>query len=614
MSLVRNVLLTLLLIVPSAWAEAPRTYPEKGVQVFLGLDDTSAPTQVQDGRAQDLRNVSFDISKSMRQRYGYDLIGNTLDVSEEDWPDVTSIYYVKYSNATERIIATVSNRIYYLSGSTWTPITVSGDTLTSGQNNQFVWTTALDEIIGTNDIDKPIQWGGATAEALGSVSFTGLTNTVTKAKSIIWFKNYLIVANTYEGGTDYPTRFRWSNVGTINTWSDSDFIDIGELGGQEINAVAELYDNLYIFLTDSIYRISLVGGDSIFETAKVTDDIGCIAKNSIQSITLTNSQNGLVFLDKDKKIYFYNGIVVQDISQLITTTMDGLSGSRLQYAVSADSNTDYILCTTNGSASYNNSCLVFQYQIGEWTKHTNIYANAMAHVLDSNSDDQVYWGNDLGFIYQYTDSNNRDDVASASGTIDAVSDWDSDTASGLQILYDASLNLTADSLIGAPIELVGGTGSGQLKRIVDNTTTGIAVDSDFTTTPSTDTSFEVGAIDSYYITKWYDFGAPAHLKRFGEVYFWAEADVSSTHSLSYATDFSATIETVSESLSSSEDDAIWGSAIWGVSLWGSLDVIFRPAKIGGEGRFLRLKFAEDDPGETFYLQGWTPVYWEMDVF
>src|SRR3990167_4804921 len=136
------------------WGADPAMYPESGVQVFLGLDDTSAPTQVQDGRAQDLQNVNLSVSKDLRQRFGIDLvltpdgtngleIGDTLDVSDEAFCGVTGVYYTKFSSGTERIISICGSRLYYLNGTaSWDQ--VNGSAITAGSNNQFVFTTALD--------------------------------------------------------------------------------------------------------------------------------------------------------------------------------------------------------------------------------------------------------------------------------------------------------------------------------------------------------------------------------------------------------------------------------------------------------------------------------------
>ena len=609
----------------SVSAEDWTVYPKEGVQKFLGLDDTSAPTQVQDGRAQDLQNVLLSISNDLRKRFGFNTVidstsdglalGDNLDRPQEAFCAVTGVYYTKFSSGTERIIASCGARLYYLNGTTWTIIapTEFASWITGGQNNQFVFTTALDNIILTNDVNVPYRWTGGAADTLASVVFTGLTNPIQQAKTVTFFKNYLIFGNTKENNIERPTRIRWSNVGTINTWTDADFIDISALGGQEINCMAELYDTLILGLSDSLYKVSLVGGADTFQVSKITDDIGCIAKNSMQSITLSNSQNGLVFLDKDKKVYFYNGVIAQDISRLITTVMGGLSGIRLPFAVSADTNTDYWLCVTSGTGTTNNLCLDLQYEIGEWTKHVNVPSNAMAHVIDNNSNDQVYWGSYKSLVYQLQDTALRDDVGTATGTVDAVSRFTTATASGLQVIYDTALDLVTGTLVGAPIEIVGGTGIGLTSTVADNTVTGIVVTDDFTTTPNTTTVFEIGAIDAFYTTKWYDYGDPARLKHFGEVYFWADADVSSTHSLSYATDYSSDVETLAISMSSSTSDAIWGSAIWGVSLWGDVDDIFRQGKLRAQGRYMRTKWADDDPAETFRIYGYSTVFRAGDL-
>ena len=502
---IRYGLVVSLLVAFPVWAEEPRSYPPQGLQTFLGLDDTSAPTQVQDGRAQDLQNASLSVSKDLTKRFGYDLIGQNLDVADEANCAITGLYYTQFSSGTERIVSTCGSNFYYLNGTVWTQVSgsvVSG-TVVSPENNQFVFTTALDEIIFTNDPNvPPLRYDGTS---LTTVNFSGLSSdsVPTQAKTVAFFKNFLIFGNTVENGVQRATRFRWSNVGITSTWSDEDYVDIGALGGQEINALAELYDNLYVFLTDSIYRISFVAGADTFNVSKVTDDIGSIAKNSVQSITLTNAQNGLVFLDKDKKIYFFDGIAPRDITQLITTTMDGLSAARLQYAVSADSNTNYYLCASNGAVSLNNLCLDFQYQIGEWTKHTNIKANAMAHVLDNNSRDQVYFGTNESFTYQLNDDDLNSDVFGAQRDVESVgSDYAIATATGLQIIYTSGATFAVAELAGAPIAIISGTGEGSTSTVFTNTSTGIVVTDVFGTTPDATSVIETGAIDMFYTTKW----------------------------------------------------------------------------------------------------------------
>ena len=97
--------LSLLVVAAPVLAKEPETYPATGVQVFLGLDDTSAPTQVQDGRAQDIQNVSLSSSKSARKRYGIKNIGGgTIDLPGGAFCAVTGLYSTKFSSGTASIL------------------------------------------------------------------------------------------------------------------------------------------------------------------------------------------------------------------------------------------------------------------------------------------------------------------------------------------------------------------------------------------------------------------------------------------------------------------------------------------------------------------------------
>jgi len=573
---------------------------------FKGLDDKSSPTAVQDGRAVDLQNVKLHATSALSKRNGYALIYQTLDIPDRDPAAVTGLYYTKLSTGTAYRIAISDKRFYYDASGTWTWV---GYHLSSGNNYQFVFETALDEIFLTNDQDLPLVY--TPTVDLGPVDFSDLTTAITKAKCVAWFKNYLIWGNTYEGA-EKPTRVRWSNVGTTETYTDADYIDIAELGGQEIEAFGILYDNLYIFLTDSIYKLSLVGGDEVFVLSKVVDGIGCIAKNSVQSITLQNSQTGFMFLDDDSKVYFFNGITAQYISFLIEGTMDGLNAERLAYAVSADSGTDYYLCVSDGASTTNNLLLDFEYEIGEWTKHTQIDANAMAKIVDSDSVDRVWFGNYDNYVYELDDTSLDSDIYGTSGTVDAVNGFTRLTVSGTQVLYDSSQTWTESGLIGAIIRIIDGTALGEEKIIIYNTTSGMVVDSAFSTTPDTTSAYSVGDIDAYYTTKWYDLGNAPKRKQFQELFLWAEEQGSGSMDISWAKDFAGTLDTDTVSMAGS--GSLWGTAIWGTDTWGGQDALFSRTKLDTTARYFRLKFMEDDIDETFKLYGYSFIFEPRDIW
>ena len=65
------------------------------------------------------------------------------------------------------------------------------------------------------------------------------------------------------------------------------------------------------------------------------------------------------------------------------------------------------------------------------------------------------------------------------------------TAVGNDRIGDSGLAVTADDHINAFIEITGGTGIGQTRRIVDNDTTTFYVDPPFDITPDTTSDFQI---------------------------------------------------------------------------------------------------------------------------
>jgi hypothetical protein len=604
----RLFLALIVLAFPVFADETASIFPPNSIMQFRGLDDTSAPMAIENGRSSDLQNVSLSLAYDLSKRDGYDVVNESIsnmnNLSEE-FPAVTGLFYAKLSDGTAYRLATCGLGLYSDSGTAWTRI--DSPSPTYANTNQNVWVVGLDTIIFSNDTNPPYKYTGSGAVAVLDVS--DLDDTLTKSKCVAWFRNRVILANTVEDSTERPTRFRWSNVGTIETWTDDDYIDISALGGQEINGLIELNGDLYALLTDSIWKITYVAGSEIFVTKKVIEDIGCISKNSVQLLNMLGQQRGIVFLSDDKRVYFFSGSSIVDLTLRIREEMDDLGASRLPYAVSAVTPESYWLSVTTGSTSVNNLVLEFQYQIGEWTKHTEINANAMSYVLDNSSLPNVYFGNYDSFVYKL-DTTISSDVDGYVGGVNAVGTYNmlDGTATGLTVFEtDAEFGITAT---GATVTITSGSGVGESKVIVYHTTTGIVVDSAFSTDPTSASTFSIGAIDAYYWTKWYDFGEPSRLKQMGELYLWGNVGSSSSIDVDSAVDFGSNIG--AENVSLTGTGGKWGSAIWGTSLWGGETVVFTKVKLKNQGRFVRVKFEEDDIDETFNLFGFNFLFWGQD--
>lgn len=598
--------------------EKASIYPPEGLLTFQGLDDTSSPPIVQDGRAADIQNIILDITGAASKRYGYNLLA-MLDTNDttDDFEAVTSIYELYTSGGTRYILTTCANKLFHITTAGAINDITQGVTITEGQNNQFIWTTALDTAIGTNDADVPIETTGTATTAL---DVSDLTDTLTKAKAVTWWKNYLIFGNTVENSIERPTRIRWSNVGTTETFSDDDYIDTATLGGQEIEGFGILYDNLYIFFTDSIYKASLVGGDELLVISKVSEGIGCIAKSSIQNIQIGNSE-GLIFLSRDKTINYLDGVKVQEISTVISNEIDDLSATRLPYAVSVDDqiNAHYYLAITTGSGTNNNLLLDFHYGIGEWSKHIQIDANALGVANDANTIPQVYFGNHKSFVYQMQDEDLDNDIDGVTGTFSTSYNTDvadTSTASGLIVLYDSDADFS--TVTGAIVRITSGTGSGTeyiiaqpLPYTAISGATGIVV-IDSTVTATGNSVYSIGDIDAYYTTKWYDLGVAPQRKNFGEVFLWTTTTASSDIAITYATDFADTLTTATVDLQADGD--LWGTGIWDTATWGGTASSLSRIPLNVSGRYLKLRFREPDIDEPMTLWGYSLVYWPLDIF
>ena len=585
-------------------------YPRGQTLPFLGLDDTSNSLNIKDGRAASLQNVKLSRSLSLTKRDGYQIVNGIINHPEsasDYFAAATGLYYAKLSDGTEYRLATVGKNIWYDNSGTWTN---HGYNVTRGKNNQFVWTTALDSIVFTNNVDIPLKSTGIATSAL---NVSDLSDALTTTKAIVWFKNYLIHGNTTEAGVKRPTRFRWSDVGTIETYQDDNFIDIAALSGQEIESFAVLGGSLYALLTDSIWKIDLVGGDEIFVTNRVIDGIGCIAKNSVQGINFLNKTKGIIFLSKDKRVYFFDGTSIVDMSAFIKGTMNGLNVSRLQYAVSAENGIEYFLSVTDGTASINDLLLVFQYEIGEWTEYNNVNANAMAKVVNSDGDTEVFFGNYDSIIYQLENNSIDSDVT---GQTDGVSDvkvgeynFADGTATGLtMVITDTTVDYLAT---GAILKITSGTGTGEKKVIVAQSSTGLVVDSAFTATPTSSSLFSIGAIDANYTTKWYDLGMPSTKKGFKGLYLWAEEESGVSVDLSYAIDFTSVLGT--ESVSLQGEGGLWGVALWNDGVWGGQEALLADVPLTGKGRYINIKYENNEVDEDFVLLGTQFIHRTYDI-
>ena len=602
--------LIILLFAGSAWAnDNPRliSYPQGKIMGFRGLDTKSSVPTTEDGRAIDLYNVKLSSAFDLRKRYGYSVVNGTLDDRDFDSSAITGIFDAEFSSGASWTLAFIDRKLKYDNSGTWTQVSGSG-TFTANDNAQYECVMALDKAICTDNDDPVVEVSSAPASS--NLDFSSLSSPVTKANALLWFNNYLIVGNTTEGGTTYPTRFRWSNVGTTETWDDADFNDIASLSGDEIVALKELFGDIYIFMRKSIWKASLVGGNDVFTFSKVTDKIGAIAKGSVQVVTLKQNRLGIIFLSEEKRIFLTDGTGFEDIGYIIQPSLDELSPSRLQYATSTFDGKSYYLAASTSGVAQNDIVYELQLEIFEWTRHSQVDVNAFGRIKESTSVIKTYFGNYEGFVYWLDNPDNLNDVDGATGIADSAGTINTPTMTGAQMIIDAGM--TSGTYTGATLRITSGTGAGQEAVIMTHTNTGFVISTAFSTTPDSTSNYSIGDINAYYYSKWYDMGDITREKTFRKLLFWGESASSHAVTIDFARDFGSQAGSTSKSLAPSTN-SLWDSAIWDQSVWGGASSSLYTTALNGYGRVVQIQYSQPSIDSTFHLYGYNILGDRQDI-
>lgn len=295
------------------------------------------------------------------------------------------------------LVGIAGNKIYKMDSldGTWDDIT-SAVSITTGY--KFDFASFQNALFMTNGNDNPFDWD-ATRNGKCSVSAVVAGASVSKAKAVEVYNNYLFYGNVTVSGTAHPSRIYWCALKDSKTWSATSFIDISLNDGQEITKLQTLGDRLVIFKTRSIYNLYFTGdADVPFilpNGGKSNSSVGCIAPYSVQEV-----DNGLVFLAYDG-FYFYDGLNSFKISDRISATLDGLAKNQYGNAVSCvqKEKNMYLCGVTTSGGSENDTVIVWNYFHNAWSKYDGLDPCYMTSLYVSNQE-RPYWGDYSGFVYR----------------------------------------------------------------------------------------------------------------------------------------------------------------------------------------------------------------------
>lgn len=396
------------LCLPSAQAvELPWTAVEF-FNLTGGLNDGADPTAIAPNEASDLQNVVLNTSGGIEKRSGFSNINGTVLGATAT---LTGLTFYRQSDGDRFLVGLVSNgatdtiqKMDYAGSSgpdgTWDNVTGSLS-LAFADDELADFVTAEDILYaaygdGTRSL---LKWTG-TGNASELTSLPDATMAEFH-KRILWLA----------GRSDARSRVDFSNLDEPETFTSTDFLLVETDDGQNITGLKSALDCLYVFKTESIWRICGADRDNLY-LEQMVRGIGAAGN---QSIALINNQ--FLFMTSQGDVALYDGgLTVQILSAKIEGTLSGMNMDRFDDAVGLafDDGTgdeDYYLALSASGSSTNNRLLVFDTRWKAWTKFTGLAVNAMTSYEIGTSQRAIAFADYLGQANRYPTTDADDGAA-----------------------------------------------------------------------------------------------------------------------------------------------------------------------------------------------------------
>ena len=306
---------------------AMRTSPRRTQLVSLrdftgGLNLTTDAFRLAENESPDLLNVDLD------RRGGFQVRRGVTPFSDTPLPAAPRVLWQYNSYGTVYTMAQVAAVVYRGTGTTWTAVgtnlgSATQDVCPVTFNNNCYWARGNAEVV---------RWTGSVASTMGS-AFNGTivptSGNVPRADHMAVHSGYMWVAGTWESGTHYPNRVRWSWANTFNdsgeNWRADDYIDIDDgKDSDSITAIVPYGDQLIVFKRDSMYAIYGYSGES-FSVVNVSNTVGAVSHSAAIA-----TPAGLFFFDHLSGLHVYNGKSESLVFQQIWPAMRDGDIPRLQ--------------------------------------------------------------------------------------------------------------------------------------------------------------------------------------------------------------------------------------------------------------------------------------------
>ena len=380
------------------------------------------------GVAKDLRNFEVSTEGGYRRINGYQKFGTTNATKPAG--SVTNILGVfPYADG---VIATAGTGIFFSNdGQTWLNIgrdSVSGSgdnytaftgrsTLTRTSQGQCQFTlfdgATFDygQVIISDGANKPYIFRMEGTGALTSRTFFAEEITVTGTKGVKYVTTHdkhLIAAGVednlstvFYSATLDPTSFSGTGSGSI-------------VVEDQIEGIRGFRNELFIFCTNSIFKLININDSSNIAIVPVTKNVGCLSGYSIQEIggdLIFLAPDGLRTVAGTARIGDVElGTVSKAIQPLVSELAENINTFVINSVVLRDKSQYRLFYTDTSLEQTQQKGIIGTLRPNgfQWSETRSLEVTAIGSGFDSNNVEQYYHGDTNGFVYQHDTGNNFD--------------------------------------------------------------------------------------------------------------------------------------------------------------------------------------------------------------
>ena len=294
-----------------------------------GINFRADQFQLGDNESPGMLNVEIDPRGGVFSRAGYQTKHTTPVVAAAGVWKPKGLFNYQYATSPYIMLTTgfvtsgsVNGKIYRSTGGNFTKLAVdafndlnvkstNGASMTQWEDEMyFAVGVASSFMYSWTAGDTYVTQLTASGPTWQPYEIPALTPYMPRAEHVLSHANKLFVANTYEDGTAYPNRLRWSHENLPGSWYQQDYIDI-IAGGEGIRGIQVVDGQLLIFKPKAIYLLMGYDADS-FQLVELTTVLGIDYPQQAVS-----GAGGVFFFDYPGGLFFYDRNGIQDIFERI---------------------------------------------------------------------------------------------------------------------------------------------------------------------------------------------------------------------------------------------------------------------------------------------------------